>query len=174
MNNNSIFIYIATIFAHDYVSIDVAWVTFMQSLCSDAAWDRGIYSACWGCGLGSPAVVLCSQFYLGTNRSQYSLSRFEKAELKVFVHCYFHVFYSTQTTDVTAAVVLRAFWTQMNVIKTLVSAPAWLVILVYSVRTARMDSLPTVPAAVWPVHVTLLERYTCSVTGQLFSDSHVV
>lgn len=64
INNN---IYKATIFAH--VSINVAWVTFMESLCSDAAWERGIYSACWGCGQGSPAVVLCSQFYLGTNRS---------------------------------------------------------------------------------------------------------
>lgn len=62
----------------------------------------------------------------------------------------------------------------MNVIKTLVSAPAWLVILAYSVRTVRMDSLPTVPAAVWPAHVTLLERCTFSVTGQLFPDSHVV
>lgn len=62
----------------------------------------------------------------------------------------------------------------MNVIKTLVNAPAWLVILAYSVRTARMDSLPMVPAAVWPVHVTLLERCTFSVTGQLFSDSRFV
>lgn len=36
-------------------------------------------------GPGSPTVGLCSWFYLGTNR--YSLSRFEKAELKVFVLC---------------------------------------------------------------------------------------
>lgn len=62
----------------------------------------------------------------------------------------------------------------MNAIRTLVSARAWLAILAYSVRTVRMDSLPMVPAVVWPVHVTLLERCTFSVTGQLFSDSHVV
>lgn len=70
--------------------------------------------------------------------------------------------------------VQRAFWTQMNAIGTLVSARAWLAILAYSVRTVRMDSLPMVPAVVWPVHVTLSEQCTFSVTGQLFSDFLVV
>lgn len=102
---------------------------------------------------------------------------FEKRELKKCLHsvvdCTFRVFYSTQTTDVTAAAVLRASWTQMNVIRARVSAPAWLVTLASSVRTVRMDSSPTVPAAVWPVRVTRLAQCTFSVTGQLFSP-HVV
>lgn len=55
----------------------------------------------------------------------------------------------------------------MNVIRALVSAPAWLVTLASSVRTARMDSSPTGPVAVWPAPATRLERCTFSVTGQL-------
>lgn len=62
----------------------------------------------------------------------------------------------------------------MIVIRALVSAPAWMAILAYSVRTVRMAFSPTVPAAVSPVPVTLSARCTFSATGQLFAFSRVV
>lgn len=68
------------------------------------------------------------------------------------------VFFSTQWTGVTVAVVLREFWTRMNVIRTPVSASVYRDILVYSVRTVRMDSSPMVPAAVCLVPAIRLEQ----------------
>lgn len=85
------------------------------------------------------------------------------------VDCTLRVLCCAQTSGATAAAVLRASWTPMNVSRAPVSAPAWLVILVCSVRTVRMASSPTVPAAVWPAPVTPSAPCTFSATGQPFA-----